>query len=724
MGIYDEQIKQRIETDAENVQQSLLNLAGVVMGNKIVLNFTAGQISKNAITEVLHYYDIKPVDLPDNITDINDQLDYMLLPAGVMRRNVRLEKGWHKNAYGAMIAKLKATSEVVELLPKGIKGYCYWDSAASEYKKVTCKNADIFDETAVCLFKPLPQTHISKRDFFLFFIRTLSTYDLILLAFFTLFTTLIALIFPYITNELFKSTTYGAEVGSIILPALCVLVGATISSMLFNASSQLVANRIVTKSELSVSAAMMGRVLSLPAHFFRGKSTGDISSRLNIAENLCSIIIKTCIITTLSTLFSLAFIGQIYIFAPVLFTPSLLLIACNLVVSVLTSLAALRHNHHLMNLQTQEKGIMYSLIRGIVKIKVSGSEARAFTKWTRIYEKIVSLMYSPPFLVKFGSVLSLVITSLGTIWIYYAAITRGVSMPDYMAFNMAFGQVSGAFMALTNVAMSIATIAIQMQYLKPILAEIPETSEGKKIITKLTGAIELNNVSFHYSSSTPYVLNNFSLKVRRNQSIAIVGRSGCGKSTLVRLLLGFEKPDKGAIYYDGKDLNTIEKCSLRKHIGVVPQDGKLFQGDIYHNISISAPHLTSEAAWEALEIADIAEDVAAMPMSIRTIITEGGGDVSGGQRHRLMIARAIAHKPKILILDEATSSLDNITQRNVTENLRKLRCTKIIIAHRLSTIKHVDRIIVLEDGHIVEDGTFDSLMKKDGLFAELMRKQM
>lgn len=252
---------------------------------------------------------------------------------------------------------------------------------------------------------------------------------------------------------------------------------------------------------------------------------------------------------------------------------------------------------------------------------------------------------------------------------------------------------------------------------------VPEISEDKKVVTRVSGGIELNNVSFRYNESMPWVLDNLSLKIKPGQYVAIVGKTGCGKSTLLRLLLGFETAQKGAVYYDGKNIDTLDLKSLRKKIGVVMQNGKLFHGDIFSNITIAAPWLTLGDAWEAAELADIAEDIRAMPMGMHTIIAEGSGGISGGQRQRLMIARAIAPKPKILMFDEATSALDNITQRKVSEALDGLKCTRIVIAHRLSTIRHCDRIIVLDGGKIIEDGTYDELLAMDGFFTELVKRQ-
>ena len=221
----------------------------------------------------------------------------------------------------------------------------------------------------------------------------------------------------------------------------------------------------------------------------------------------------------------------------------------------------------------------------------------------------------------------------------------------------------------------------------------------------------------------PYILDDLSLKLRPGEYVAVVGKTGCGKSTLVRLLLGFEKPEKGAIYYDSKDINSLDLPSLRRKIGTVMQDAGLFQGDIYSNIVITAPQLTLDDAWSAAETAGIADDIRDMPMGMHTLISEGQGGISGGQRQRIMIARAIAPKPKLLIFDEATSALDNKTQKQVSEALDGMGCTRLVIAHRLSTIRHCDRILVLDGGRIIEDGTYEALIEKGGFFAELVERQ-
>jgi ABC-type bacteriocin/lantibiotic exporter with double-glycine peptidase domain len=274
-----------------------------------------------------------------------------------------------------------------------------------------------------------------------------------------------------------------------------------------------------------------------------------------------------------------------------------------------------------------------------------------------------------------------------------------------------------------TIGLQAASIRPVLEQVKPIMETLPEVAEDKKVVTNVSGSIELGHISFRYNENMPWVLDDLSLKIQPGQYVAIVGKTGCGKSTLVRLLMGFETPQKGAVFYDGKNINTLDLKSLRRKFGVVMQNGKLFQGDIFSNITISAPWLTLDQAWKAAELADIADDIRDMPMGMHTIISEGSGSISGGQKQRLMIARALAPNPKILIFDEATSALDNITQKQISEALDGLKCTRIVIAHRLSTIRHCDRIIVLDKGKIVEDGTYDELLAREGFFAELVSRQ-
>lgn len=723
MGWFDEQIKQRKQNDDDFFSESFADIAGAVMGSKIsaALN-NNGNLIQNSLDEILKYFHVKSREIPKNITDVNEQLEYLMRPYGIMRRTVKLEEGWYKDAIGAMLAVRKNDGSVVALIPKGMLGYSYLDNESGEKITVNSKNQHLFETEAIAFYKPFPLKKIGIPDLLHYIVRTLSVADIVMIAFATLVVTLFGMLTTKFNNILFSDVI---ESGSMqLLAAVTIfMICVTISRMIITAVKELITARINTKMSVSVQAATMMRVLSLPADFFKNYSSGELLSRSQCINLLCDLIVSTILSTGLTSVFSLVYILQIFVYAPSLTTPALCIIGVSVLFSMVSAFVQMKISGKQMELASKESGMSYALISGVQKIKLAGAEKRAFARWGKLYAKESSLSYNPPMIIKLNRVISTAITLVGTIVIYYMAVRSQVSVADYYAFNTAYGMVSGAFMSFVGIALRMAQIIPAMDMAKPILETVPEISEGKQVITRLSGKIELDNISFRYNDNTPLVLDDLSLKIYPGQYVAIVGATGCGKSTLMRLMLGFETPDKGAVYYDGKDLSTIDLRSLRKKIGVVVQNGKLFQGDIYSNIIISAPYLSIDDAWEAAELAGIAEDIRRMPMGMHTILSEGSGGVSGGQRQRLLIARAIASKPQILMFDEATSALDNLTQKKVSDSLASLKCTRIVIAHRLSTIKQCDRIIVLDKGKIIEDGTYDVLIKKNEFFAELVARQ-
>jgi ABC-type bacteriocin/lantibiotic exporter with double-glycine peptidase domain len=252
---------------------------------------------------------------------------------------------------------------------------------------------------------------------------------------------------------------------------------------------------------------------------------------------------------------------------------------------------------------------------------------------------------------------------------------------------------------------------------------LPEVSETNKHPSELQGAIEVSHLKFRYQADGPLVVRDVSLAARPGEFVAIVGPSGSGKSSLFRLLLGFERPESGAIYYDAQDLAGLDAQAVRQQMGVVIQNARVASGSIFDNIIGSAP-LTIDDAWEAARGAGLAEDISQMPMGMYTIVSEGGGNLSGGQRQRLLIARAIVRKPRIFLFDEATSALDNRTQAKVSRTLEALQSTRIVIAHRLSTIVNADRIFVMEKGVLVQIGSYRELADQEGLFRALVKRQL
>ena len=723
MGWFDEQIRLRKKNDDSVFEEAFVGMADAVLGSKMSSAFTSDEAkAQGAIEEILKFYKVKQREVPDSVKGLNDRLEYLLRPHGIMRRNINLEKGWYKDSIGAVLGTRKDDGSIVAFIPKGLSGYVYFDAPTGKWVKLSKKTEALFEDEGICFYKPFPLTKLTVRTLMRYILNTLSAADFVLVILATLAVSLIGLLSPKL-NNLLMGTIVESESMRLLFGITIFMVCVTISSLLIRAVKTLIMTRINTKMDLSVQAATMMRVLSLPADFFKQYSAGELSSRAQYIQSLCSMLISTVLNTGLTSIFSLIYVSQIFEYAPALVVPSLLIIFATILFSLITTFYQMKYSKKQMEIAAEESGMSYALITGVQKIKLSGAEKRAYARWSKLYAKQVELTYNPPMFLRANGAFSSIISLTGALVMYFMSIQSGVSVADYYAFNTAYGMVSGAFMSLAGIATTIAQFKPILEMAKPIMDAVPEVSEGKLVIDRLSGGIELNNVSFRYNENMPLVVDNLSLKIRPGQYVAIVGATGCGKSTLMRIMLGFEKPGKGAVYYDGKDLSGIDLKSLRRKIGVVMQDGKLFQGDIFSNIIISAPQLSMDEAWEAAEMAGIAEDIRRMPMGMHTIISEGSGGISGGQRQRLMIARAIAPKPRILMFDEATSALDNITQKIVSDSLDSLKCTRIVIAHRLSTIRQCDRIIYLEKGQIVEDGTYDDLIAKNGKFAELVERQ-
>ena len=723
MGWFDEQIRQRKDADLAAFEGSFQEIAEAVMGRRLsdALNDDR-TVTTDAIGEILKYYHVKASEVPETITDMNEVLEYLMRPYGIMRRTVKLEKGWHRDAVGAMLGTRADDGSVVALIPHGLSGYRFYDRKTGKYVKFHGGNENLVKDEAIAFYKPFPLKRLNIASFMKYLAEQIAPSDLAFLGIATAAVTLVGMLMPKLNAMLFSDVLASGSTQALIGIAI-FMICATLSVMMVTTIESLAMTRINTKLSINVQAAAMMRVLTLPANFFRTYSSGEMSARVTYISSLADQLVRMALSTGLTSLFSLAYVTQIYVYAPALVVPALVIILVNVVVSVVTMLLQVRISKQQMEQSAKNDGLCHGLITGIQKIRLSGAEHRAFARWGKLYAKSTQLIYNPPVILKVSRVIGTAISLIGTMVLYYAAVKSKVSISEYYAFNTAYGMVSGAFMTLAGTATTIANIKPTLDMVRPILETVPEIDETKKMVTQLKGGIELNNVSFRYSEDMPMILDNLSLKIHPGQYVAIVGKTGCGKSTLMRTLLGFEIPQKGAVYYDGKDLKSLDPKSLRRRIGTVMQDGKLFMGDVYSNIVITAPWLTLDDAWEAAEIAGIADDIRRMPMGMHTIISEGQGGISGGQRQRLMIARAVAPKPKILMFDEATSALDNLTQKQVSEALDKMKCTRIVIAHRLSTIRQCDRIIVLDGGRIIEDGTYDQLIAKNGFFADLVARQ-
>lgn len=723
MSWFEEQIELRKNNDIQAFEDSCLRIAGSVMGRRLSSALqNEREQATDAIGAILKYYHIKVREVPDRLTTIEEVLEYLLRPYGIMTRVATLKEGFRKDASGAMLTTFADSGKPVALIPIGASGYRYLDPKTGKMTKLSAASEKLFSGEAFVFYKPLPTRALTLRDLYNYIFASIDRPSIAGYFGFALIAACVGLLVPWINSILFSDIVAMKSVSALLAIAV-FLVCVSVSSLLFGTVQELFLHRMTQSFNINIESAIMMRILTLPSSFFTKYSAGDLASRVQNVSVLVYEILSLCVTCFTTALFSFIYIVQIKSFAPTLAFPAFVVAALQLIVLASALVIRSRVNRTQMELAAKTGGLSYSLITGVEKIKLAGAERRAFSKWANAYAPQSALQYDPPMFVKVFPAVITAISLTGTMIIYFLALKANIDVAKYYAFNAAFAIVNGAFTALVPMIEPAAMIAPTFELLRPILEAEPEIAEDKPVIERLSGGIELNNVTFRYSEDMPPVIDDISLKIRPGQYVAITGKTGCGKSTLMRIMLGFEKPQKGAVYYDGRDLNHIDLKSLRSKIGTVMQNSALFLGDIYSNIVISAPQLTLDDAWEAAEMAGVAEDIRRMPMNMFTIIGEGMGGISGGQRQRLMIARAIAPKPKILMFDEATSALDNITQKQVSESLDSLKCTRVVIAHRLSTIKNCDRIIVLDGGKIVEDGTYDELIQKNGFFADLVKRQ-
>ena len=722
MSWFDEQIRLRMQRDEESFSNAIMEAAGTVLGRKTLISEDSRLQAQTALEGVLGYYRLPFRELPSGMDTLEEQMEYELRPHSIMQRGVELKKGWYKDAVGVFLGFRKEDGMPVAMYPSFPAGYYYYDAAAGRRVRIGRKNEDEFRTDAYAFYQSFPQKKLGIPDLIHYIVACLRIADIIMVALGSLAVVLITMIMPKLTTLLYGVVLESKNTS--VLSAMAVfMASASISFTMISVSRDMITGCVKTRLARNVDAAVMLRVLSLPAGFFRGYSSGEISSRATAVSTLCNSLVDAFLSTGLTSLVSLLYITQIFEFAPSLVIPSVMIILATVAMSTLTMFMEMKRQQNIMEQNAKETGMAFSLVKGIQKIRLSGAEKRTFAHWAEQYNKCAGLLYNPPVLIVLNGVIATALRLGGTIILYTIAVKTHVPLKDYQGFNAAYGNVSGAFTALISMALIFARIKPVFSMAQPIMEAVPETGERKEMLTKLNGNIELDNISFRYKEDGPLIADELSLHIRSGDYVALVGPTGCGKSTLVRLMLGFEKPQKGSIYYDGKDLEQIDLRSLRRKIGTVMQDGSLFNNDIYANIAISAPGLTLDEAWEAAETACIADDIRAMPMGMFTMISEGQGGISGGQKQRLMIARAIAPKPGILIFDEATSALDNIAQKKVTEALDKLHCTRIVIAHRLSTIRCCNRILYLGGGKILEEGTYEELIAKNGLFADMVARQ-
>ncbi|HJO92551.1 MAG TPA: NHLP bacteriocin export ABC transporter permease/ATPase subunit [Victivallales bacterium] len=640
-------------------------------------------------------------------------------------RQVKLPDGWWKNPGLPFICIDKDSSEPMGVILKRGK-YYFINIGEHKKEKVTKANADRIHSYAFTMHTVLNEEKVGLKDFMTLALLG-NKYNLFIMLLTGTILAVLGTLFPIATNIIISEGIYYSDI-TLTMNILIVLVFASIGAMFFESVSSLCMTRIDTRAGTFLQGAIVDRLFKMPINFFKKYSSGDLTDRAFGVSSIQNALISANVS---------AFLGGIFIVVSLImmlyYSPDLALIG--VVIAVISSLLALLFSvlqYKYIKKETELGGVVnglaFQIFNGLAKLKIMDREALGLAKWGGKYSSLASNSYeSSKFNIKIG-IISGSFSILTTIIIYSVVGEQiqgknPIGVPDFLAFMAAFGQFSGALGSLVNIIGTFISLKPVYNRLKPILETAPEVTNDSILHTKLSGNIEMHNISFRYSEDNPFIFQELNMKIEPGEFIAIVGESGSGKSTLTRIILGIEKPEQGSVFFDGYNIADLNIRELRRSIGVVNQNAKIMSGSIYENITGGGQY-SKDDAWKAAYVAGLYEDIEGFPMQMETLISESGGTFSGGQIQRIIIARALIKKPDIILLDEATSALDNKTQQIITDNLNNMKVTRLVIAHRLSTIKSADRIFVLKDGRFAEVGNYDELMLQKGIFYNFAKRQL
>jgi NHLM bacteriocin system ABC transporter ATP-binding protein len=667
--------------------------------------------------------EIRPPAPTANAAISKDPLRDITRASNVRIRQVLLRGAWWNDDHGPLLGTLQNSNQFVALIPAGRRGYDAVNPSDGSRKRVCRELAAALDPKASTFYRPFPNKKLNHWDLLKFGLKG-NEGELRVVLLTGIASGLISLIIPFFTGKLFDTIIPGAQRTQLLQITLLLIAGALATGM-FDLTRSLGMLRIEGRMGASVQAAVWDRLISLPAAFFRRYNAGDLSDRANGIDGIRSALTGTVTNSIISGIFSFFNLALMFYYSWKLTTVAIGLIAVGSAVMLSIGSMQVERFRVYSKIAGWLSGQVLQFIGGVAKFRVSGTENRAFAVWSKGYSlQKISTMRTRSLTNQF-TVFNSFFFVFGPMALFYAVDQwQGhISAGDFLAFNAAFGALFVATMQLAGSVIQVMSLVPIYERAVPILVTDPEVDSAKANPGELTGSIEVSHVVFRYDPDGAMVLKDVSLRVEAGQFVAFVGPSGCGKSTLFRLLLGFENPEAGSIYYDGQDLKGLDLALVRRQMGVVLQNSTLFRGDIFSNIVGSKP-LTLDDAWEAARMSGLEQDIKDMPMGMHTIISEGGGGLSGGQRQRLMIARSIVNRPRIILFDEATSALDNQTQAIVSRSLEGLKSTRIVIAHRLSTVVSADKIFVFDQGELVQCGTYAELIEQEGLFAGLAKRQL
>ncbi|MEH1924337.1 NHLP bacteriocin export ABC transporter permease/ATPase subunit [Nostoc sp.] len=678
---------------------------------------------------------IRPPAQSEDLKRLKHPIDAIARASRIRIRRLHLIGNWWKSDCGPMLGYTLEDESPVALLPvkSGARGNRYeiFDPLKQNRTFVDEQSAATLCTTAYVFYRPLPDKNLKTWDILLFALRG-HFKDLVIILLSAIAVSLLGMVTPQATAILIDNAVPDADRG--LLLQICLGLCATaFGGTIFQLAQGLALMRLETFADSSTQPAVWDRLLKLSVSFFNQYSIGDLESRVSSISEIRSKLSGTVLKSIFSSVFAFLNLGLLIYYNGSLTLIAIVAAVVNIALTFFSGMLTLRKIRPLLEQQGQIFGVMVQLINGVAKLRVAGAEERAFAYWGKQYSQQIKLVLSTQAIEDVLAVCNKVLpilTSCVLFWFTATLLqqsqqsqgTQALSIGTFLAFNSAFGTFISGATSLSTTVVDVLKIVPLWKRAQPVLQAEPEVNNSKADPGRLSGRVVVDHVAFRYHADRPLILDDVNIRAEPGEFIALVGVSGSGKSTLFRLLLGFETPESGSIYYDGQELTGLDIHGVRRQMGVVLQNSRLMSASIFENIA-SGALVTIDEAWEAARMAGLADDIQGMPMGMHTVVSEGGANISGGQRQRLLIARALVLKPRILLFDEATSALDNKTQAIVSESLDRLKVTRIVIAHRLSTIHSADRIYVLQDGQVVQQGSFEQLANQQGLFAQLMMWQ-
>jgi len=663
----------------------------------------------------------------ENSNNFFKRLSIICRHSAVRYRKVKLTPKWWTFEGDSLLGFKKETLEPVALLKNAKGTYEMVDPSSGAREEISKQNAGQLTSYAFCFYRPLPEGKLDWKEVlkFGFSGEKKGFLKLILVG---LGASLLNLFVPF-SSKIIMGTIVPELNHTLLWEIGGALFVAVLSSAIFQLTRSFLMLRLTLISGNRIELAQWDRLLRLPVSFFKKFSVGELWNRLFAIPQLRKVFSNAVFSVLLSAIFSLFYIILMLIYSPSLSILGFIVIAICVTFAFFWTRAQFSLQQEVFSKRGKLGGYVLQVIRGIDKLRVTGAEKRAFAYWARHFagikhEELKIQKYNVAIYTLASMLPTLSLLSIYSLIIYYVSKdSLQISIGDFFGFIAAYSALtSAALTAIPPITQLVGQLKPNWQLAKTIFEASPEVDLKKKDPGRLQGYVAIDQVYFRYEENTPYVLKNISLKSRNEEFIAVVGPSGCGKSTLIRLLLGFETPEKGTVYYDGNDLQLIDIRKVRRQLGVVLQNGAILGGTIYQNL-VFGGFYSKEQLERAIRLSGFEEDLNYFPMGLHTVLSSDGATLSGGQKQRLLIARALLPQPKILLFDEATSALDNKTQDLVAKNIDELSVTRIVIAHRLSTIRHADKIYVMNEGEIIDEGSFDELASRKGLFANILRRQ-